>query len=478
MATFLKTVVLVLTLSLGWISPSEARKTPPLRVPLAASQINLDPSQIQDQSSLWVSRHLNCQLIRYERSQVVLDAAEKIEFQGEKIIRFRLKSGLRFNNGSEIKSADVKASFELLRTKRHIHRNIFQWVKKIELHNDQELSFELNAPTPQFLKVLAAPTYALFSSDFIRRTSNHPELWRDPVGCGQYRIQQSHSKANELLLAPMIEGQRPILFSLLGRNEISPTELKNFDLVGIPVQGTSPDLKLFEQVNLFDPYQIFIALNSQLPRWSQVKNRCDFLKSLNKAQLLSHYPAGTEQAQDLIPRGVIGYRPRTPSTPTPFYANYSEICVEALGVSVPQSLLPAYSELLSGAAQTIETRILKDPVNMGSQFRKSKCDAFVFGLKSNYLDGFEYLQLFTDPNANPTGYTHLELSNSIKKSQDISDPAQRAEQYQKISDQINQACLLEPLVLSPFKRVFIRKGIVARELGIGPLNSYYLGAVQ
>jgi len=46
---------------------SSANGVPPLRkmirIPLPSSTISLDPTAVQDDSSLWVSRQVNCQLI-------------------------------------------------------------------------------------------------------------------------------------------------------------------------------------------------------------------------------------------------------------------------------------------------------------------------------------------------------------------------------------------------------------------------------
>jgi len=51
-----------------------------LSIPLHRSLISLDPGGVQDASSLFISRQVNCQLVRSQGSNFILDAAESIKY--------------------------------------------------------------------------------------------------------------------------------------------------------------------------------------------------------------------------------------------------------------------------------------------------------------------------------------------------------------------------------------------------------------
>jgi hypothetical protein len=51
-----------------------------LQVTLQSSKISLDPGGVQDSQSLFVSRQVNCQLVRNQGSNFILDAAESVKY--------------------------------------------------------------------------------------------------------------------------------------------------------------------------------------------------------------------------------------------------------------------------------------------------------------------------------------------------------------------------------------------------------------
>jgi hypothetical protein len=62
-----------------------------LIIPLVAKEISLDPRTVQDQSSLWISRHINCQLMRSSGRIPELEAAKEFRFITPTEIQVTLK---------------------------------------------------------------------------------------------------------------------------------------------------------------------------------------------------------------------------------------------------------------------------------------------------------------------------------------------------------------------------------------------------
>ena len=69
----------------------------------------------------------------------------------------------------------------------------------------------------------------------------------------------------------------------------------------------------------------------------------------------------------------------------------SSFCLAYLTLSIPDKYRGAYFD----AAKKIYPNVKKVPIeearHFGPDFLKTNCDAFIIGLKSNYLDGYEYL---------------------------------------------------------------------------------------
>ena len=147
-----------------------------LNIPLHAAKVSLDPTGVQDRSTLWVSRQINCQLVRNQGGTLKPDLATTIKYLTPLKIAIGLNRRLHFQDGSSVTAKDVVASFNYLKHSRHVLINIFLWVKSIQAVGDSEVVFTLKKPIPQFLKVLSSPNYAIFKSSFIEKAKKEKVL--------------------------------------------------------------------------------------------------------------------------------------------------------------------------------------------------------------------------------------------------------------------------------------------------------------
>src|SRR4051794_5858922 len=112
-------------------SVSRVPKGNELQIPVPAGTISLDPTAVQDQSSLWVSRQVNCQLVRLNQGSVLNEAVESYRYLSPSKIQMKLGKEYRFHDGSELRADDIIATFDYLRTSRGVLRNIFGWINQI-----------------------------------------------------------------------------------------------------------------------------------------------------------------------------------------------------------------------------------------------------------------------------------------------------------------------------------------------------------
>ena len=66
-------------------------------------------------------------------------------------------------------------------------------------------------------------------------------------------------------------------------------------------------------------------------------------------------------------------------------------------------------------------------------------------MRSNYLDGYEFLTIFENNDANFSGINDKNLSNHIFRSQNTLNPKSRAKEYQSIVREIGNYCVIRPL---------------------------------
>ena len=112
-------------------------------------------------------------------------------------ITFKLEEGVKFHDGKPFSAKDVKCTFDLvsgLATSEDFRKNPrkvwYHNVKEITVAGDNEVSFQLNAPQPSFLALLASgysPIYGCHVSQRDMRTK--------PIGTGPFKF--AEFKRNE-----------------------------------------------------------------------------------------------------------------------------------------------------------------------------------------------------------------------------------------------------------------------------------------
>lgn len=394
-----------------------------------------------------------------------------------------LGRGFLFHDGSSIKALDVVATFESLRKRRSVLRNVFDWVKTIEATGPNRVVFRLNRVAPHFLKALSAPNHAILKKSFLEAAAKDPSLWKTPMGCGAYYVQETTSTV--VKLAPRAPGPLPIVFHLRAGRPVDVSELGQFDIVGFSLLPGSKPPKEFRIEKSFDPYHLFLGLNTKLPRWKDKGERCRFLATLDRTPVMDSYGDEAEIARDLVPRGVLGYIPAVDYV-RDLKAHYGNVaptsratCVTFLSVSVAENHREAYIRMMTKPGEKVpESKVIMQPKHFGPQFQSGQCDALVLGLKSNYLDAYEYILLFSEKDANFTGYHNEGLKHEIQSSQAIEDTAKKAETYQRILSKIRNECLLYPVATLPMRSTWVKASRVTPEIGETSLNEYGLRDVR
>ena len=107
-----------------------------------------------------------------------------------KTYTFRLVQPIRFHDGSPLTSADVKASFERIKTPpaggRSARRDHFADVASVEAPTPDTVVFRLNNANPAFMTYLAAPFNCIYSAAKLAADPRYPE--KEIMGSGPFRF--------------------------------------------------------------------------------------------------------------------------------------------------------------------------------------------------------------------------------------------------------------------------------------------------
>ena len=115
-----------------------------------------------------------------------------------KTYTFKLVQPIRFHDGSALTSADVKASFDRIKTPvagaRSARRDHFADVASVEAPAPDTVVFRLNNPNPAFMTYLAAPFNCIYSAAKLAQDPRYPE--KEVMGSGPFvfgeRVRGSH----------------------------------------------------------------------------------------------------------------------------------------------------------------------------------------------------------------------------------------------------------------------------------------------
>jgi hypothetical protein len=452
-----------------------------IKIPLQTNSISLDPAHVQDLPSLFVSRQINCQLIRNEGSIFKNDVAKSIQYLSPRVILITLNPDAKFHDGSPVTAQDVYASFQYIRKSRNVMRNIFLWVDRIEVKNQSSLLLHLNKSVPQILKVLSSPNYAIFKESFIVDAMKKSSLWDKPLGCGDYKI--SYSGNDRIELSP-IKNTLPVIFYLTPDNQIRSEHINEFDIVGLNVSGDSVSLNDYDKIQIFDPSHVYIGLNLKNKSWKKREDRCAFLSKIKTESIVSRYKGKAITANDFLPVGALGYMSDskfllklTNEFKDKNGINIDSFCLSYLMLSIPKEYRQEYFTMVERIYPSIKIIPVAGVKKFGSGFAASGCHALIFSLKSNYLDGYEYLQIFANNDANFSGISDRGLAQDIKNSQNHENPYERANEYRKIINKIENSCIILPLVTIPMRTIYVKKNLLTPGIGLGSLNEYPLSKI-
>jgi len=174
-------------------SPTTAVKQPKsggtLTIGTNQDAVGFDPHVTNATASVRILENIYSGLLRFnEKLEVQPDAAESYTVDSPTQYTFKLRKGVKFHNGREVKAADVKYSIERILDEKtgSPRRSNFAPVDKIETPDDYTVVLKLKNPYAPFLSILADRTTAIVAKEVV--DANGGKLDKVAVGTGPFKF--------------------------------------------------------------------------------------------------------------------------------------------------------------------------------------------------------------------------------------------------------------------------------------------------
>ncbi|MGI9273232.1 MAG: glutathione ABC transporter substrate-binding protein [Endozoicomonas sp.] len=146
----------------------------------------LDPHTTNDQPSSRVSVQIYSQLVETDKNlEIVPGLAESWEQSDDRTIVFKLREGVKFHNGEELKASDVKFTFDRMMASPTV-AHIVGALESVEEVNDYTVKLKTKEPFGPLLYHLSHTASSILNEKAV--TEAGERYGQNPVGTGPYQF--------------------------------------------------------------------------------------------------------------------------------------------------------------------------------------------------------------------------------------------------------------------------------------------------
>ena len=452
------------------------------RVPLASEPVTLDPALYTDIYAMNVAANLFDGLVEFDKNLNVVPAIATVWkiSRDHRTYTFRLRKGVRFHNGREVKADDFVFSFsrilspEIQSPVAHLFLDIIgakafregrsKTVAGLSALDPYTLKIELEQPFAPFLSILA-----MINAKVVPKEATRPDFGKQPVGTGPF-IFRAWEPGNEIVLEAnqgYFEG-RPYLDTL--RFRIYPNIewekiFADFEK-GLLEQSIIPSNK-YELVTSDASYQerynlmskpllnlVYIGMNAKMDPFKDHRLRQAIYYAVDRQKITQEITKrGSVPARGVLPPGIAGYDPNFrgyPYNPKKALellaeAGYPEgrglAPIEIWTVSKAESVhkeLEAYKRYLAEVGLELVPRVAKNWKEFLALINEKKVSMFYAAWYADYpdADNFLYVLFHSKSRINRMGYNNPEVDQLLEQARVEKDYMKRVELYRDIQKRV------------------------------------------
>ena len=433
-----------------------------LKIGVAKDPTNLNPILMQGVYAESMATSLFDTLVSFKESakeaEPLLAESWTISEDG-KTYTFKLRKGVKFHNGQELTSEDVKYTFEVTLDEKNAspNREFLKPIQKIETPDKYTVVLTLDAPYAPFLLALANPTVGIVPAKALKEMGMEG-FDRKPIGTGAYKFVEmvpddrivlaknkdyfiAEPKLDKVIFRPIPKLEVMAAELLSGgidiATELLPQDVKRVEDDGFNVQSV-PGLTLR-----------YLGFNDQRAPFNDIRFRQAVYHAVPFAQAIPGiFRSSGQRAYSWIPVGVIGDDlDYMKSNALDFdMKKAQEIMAQLKKEGVVKDGLefdlyspsdPARKQLATVVATQLRALGIKANVqtpewsSMFPKLKAGECDMYVMGWGSvPDPDRWTYRIFSPDSTMNFSKYNNAEVTAALEKGRVLSDPDARAKQYE------------------------------------------------
>lgn len=311
------------------------------KYPIVTSPTTLDPAKVQDGDTIDVIQQVFEGLVGWdENNKAAPRLAESFTVDDAgTTYTFKLKSGVKFHSGREVKAADFKAIFEraadpktnsataatylsdIVGVREKLEGKATE-VSGVKAVDDLTLTITIDKPRPYFIGKLTYPVAAVYDVEKLKSPTGEMTSIEEMVGTGPFIFdsfvpeQIIKLKANKDYHggAPKLDGiERPVVkdaatrLSLYKNGQIDLVMLERQD-----IKALQEDPQFKDHVRLFDrPATWYLGMNCNMyPPLKDARVRRAIGMAINVDDIVNNTLGGiNKRATGIVPPGVFGHRP-------------------------------------------------------------------------------------------------------------------------------------------------------------------------
>ena len=419
---------------------------------------------------------------------------DQMEYKDASTLNVRLRSGVKFHDGSPLDSAAAAAHIDYVRDPKKAtkfgYTALLASLDKIETPDAQRMVFKLKTPDVGFLSAFAVQPGMPFSIKQVEKLGDDEIL--KPIMTGPYKTDVFQSAAGWTVVkndaywgpkegAPFLDKME---FKIITQSETRGAAMEAGDLDATWFSGAdATTLRLSKNTNLqarsFEVGPSLLSINQSRPPTNNLKVRQAVASAIDKARLLQiEYQGQGQVAKSMLPSDTFGY---DAYDPYPYNVEKAKQFLKDSGVASPaitlayggdsanattQLIVAAYKEMLDAAG--FKTVVENVPGPSGIQeamFTKESHNLGLFstGVRPDPVAQFS-LYLSKDANFNAgvktsTDPAQLQLNELIAKAKVELDDRKREEILKQISKVHLDNVIAQIPVVARIRWAFAKKNV-------------------
>lgn len=149
---------------------------------------SMDPQNQSDVASGMLIKHLYSRLINInDDGTLTPELAESYEMVDDTTYHFKLREGVKFHDGDELKASDVKFTLERAKELPSTTSSASH-IEEVVINSDYDFDIKLTAPYPAITYVLGGNGMSIVSEDAV--TAAGENYGEDPIGTGPFVLKE------------------------------------------------------------------------------------------------------------------------------------------------------------------------------------------------------------------------------------------------------------------------------------------------